>query len=81
MSAPQIHACFKGGHPETQAPGWWIATAYEADYVERLKAAVPLNYRHWDNEGTRWWIADEYAEALLEVHPGFAAFYYQGRLL
>lgn len=71
-----LKAAWRGGHEGR--PGYWLVFPFDAGAIDFLKGAVPYRdsqgvARHWDEDNTRWWVAEDHVEALLPICPNLEA--------
>ena len=75
-----LTSAYRAGDDQDCA-GWRIAFTYDAVMVERLKEAIPHQYRSWDAETKTWWVAVEWEGVVLKLFPAFEAYLNQAPLL
>lgn len=72
MALTKCYPCDEDGG-EYRA-GWRIVFRYDAELVERLKAAIPHYDRKWWPEKLEWWVAIEHEATLRRLFPDFALY-------
>jgi hypothetical protein len=47
--------------------GTYLRTAYDPDFLNEFKAAVPFDHRSWNADDREWWVSDQYAKRAIRI--------------
>lgn len=76
-----VRVAFRGGD-ENERAGWWIGFTYDREVIDRLKRAVPHEWRTFDGAARLWWVGEQYEHELLRIFgASFNAHLQQAQLL
>ncbi len=67
-----LTSCIKGGDTNGRA-GWLIQFHYDAEFIEKLKSAIPHLNREWRPDTKTWWVDEVYEDELDQLFVNWYA--------